>query len=427
MEIRQVQMYLYNKARLSYFVLACATLSFPLNTASAAEKLTLDQALDLADRSHPELQASLAQVDVARAGITTARAYPNPEAGVLAGRQFARIPGAVAGADFFYTFSQPLELGQLRPARVKFAQAGVESSQYFLSETRLAILSAVRRTAYDVLHWRREIALANENLQLVEDLRRRVQVRVQVGEAGTVELNRAEAEVAAARTVANNAQLQLVTAMAQFRAAVGAPLAPDVDLEDPAPLTPQLPPLDQLRQEAINRHPALALARSELRRAEARVNYEKALRRPQPALRTEAETLPDNPTVRVGIAIPVPFWNRREGPIAEAIAAVRQADRIAQARQIQILAALEGAYGRYQVAGQQIASFEQGVLRDAQLALQGAETAYQLGERGIIEVLDAQRVLRTARQDYLNAQYEQRSAQLEIDQLRAEDLRRPIP
>jgi len=81
----------------------------------------------------------------------------------------------------------------------------------------------------------------------------------------------------------------------------------------------------------------------------------------------------------------------------------------------------------FRVAGQQIASFEQGILRDAQLALQAAETAYQLGERGIIEVLDAQRLLRTVRQDYLNARYEQSSALLDIDQLRAEDLRRPIP
>ena len=157
------------------------------------------------------------------------------------------------------------------------------------------------------------------------------------------------------------------------------------------------------------------------------MNYENALRRPQPALRAEVETLPDNPSFRIGIALPVPFWNRREGPIAEAAAAVRQANQLARAQQIQILAALEGAHGRYEVAGQQIASFEQGVLRDAEQALQAAETVYQLGERGIMEVLDAQRLLRTVRQDYLNARHEQRSALLEIDQLRAEDLRRPIP
>ncbi len=410
-----------------YRILTCAALALCANAIHEKDHLTLDQALDMAERSHPQLQASGAQVAAARAGITTARAYPNPEVGIMAGRQIARIPGAVAGLDTVYTFSQPLELGQLRPSRLKVAELGLESSQHFLAGTRLAVLGAVRRAFHEVLRRKSEIALARENLRPVEDLRRRVEVRVRVGEAGTIELNRAEAEAATARTLANSAQLQLVTALSQFQAAIGAPLAPDVELVETPPSAVPLPPLEQLREEALQRHPLLALARSEVRHAEAKVNYETALRRPQPALRTEAETLPDNPSFRIGITLPVPLWNRREGPIAEAAAALRQASQLAQAQQIQILAALEGAYGRYQVAGQQIASFEQGVVRDAELALRAAETAYQLGERGIMEVLDAQRLLRTVRHDYLNAQYERRSALLEIDQLRAEDLRRPIP
>ncbi|MBI2681192.1 MAG: TolC family protein [Candidatus Solibacter usitatus] len=124
----------------------------------------------MAERSHPQLQASNAQVDVARAGITTARAYPNPEAGFMAGRQIARLPSAVAGLDIFYTFSQPLELGQLRPSRVKVAELGLESSRHFLAGTRLAVLGAVRRAFHEVLRRKSEIALARENLRPVEDL-----------------------------------------------------------------------------------------------------------------------------------------------------------------------------------------------------------------------------------------------------------------
>jgi len=250
---------------------------------------------------------------------------------------------------------------------------------------------------------------------------------VDVGEAGRLELLRAEAEASMARTLANSAQLQLVTALAQFRAAVAAPLAPDVDLQGEFDTAASVPPLDDLRREVLERHPALALGQSEVRRADARVNYEVAQRRPQPLVRTEIDWAPDNPSYRAGIAIPMPFWNRREGPIAEAMAARRQTERLAQARQIEILALLEGAYGRYQVAGQQITAYEQSVMREADLALQGAETAYQLGERGILEVLDAQRILHTVRYDYLTAQYERQQALLDIDELRATQLRRPIP
>jgi len=59
--------------------------------------------------------------------------------------------------------------------------------------------------------------------------------------------------------------------------------------------------------------------------------------------------------------------------------------------------------------------------------LQAAEAAYQFGERGIIDVLDAQRVLRSARLDYLNAQFDRQAALIELEQLRARDLREPKP
>ena len=70
---------------------------------------------------------------------------------------------------------------------------------------------------------------------------------------------------------------------------------------------------------------------------------------------------------------------------------------------------------------------EQSLLREAESALTAAETAYLLGERGIIEVLDAQRILRIVQQDYLSAQYELQSAQIDLDQMRAAELRRTNP
>jgi cobalt-zinc-cadmium efflux system outer membrane protein len=48
-----------------------------------------------------------------------------------------------------------------------------------------------------------------------------------------------------------------------------------------------------------------------------------------------------------------------------------------------------------------------------------AEAAYRYGERGIIDYLDAQRVLRTTRLDFLNARYELQAAMIEIERLRA--------
>jgi cobalt-zinc-cadmium efflux system outer membrane protein len=307
------------------------------------------------------------------------------------------------------------------------AERGQESSEYALAGTRLAILSAVRRSFYQALRKRSEIGLLAENLRVVEDLRHRIQVRVDVGEVGRLELIRAEAEVVAARTAANSAQLQYVTALSQLRAAVAAPLDANLEIEgDVAPAT-TVPTLDALRQEVLDRHPLLALARSEVRRAEARLTYETALRIPQPSVRAEVDRPPDTPTYRLGIEFPLPLWNRREGPIAEASAQLRQAQALAQSREVEILASLESAYGRYQTARQQLAAFEQGLLREAEEALRAAQTAYQLGERGILEVLDAQRVLRTVSLDFLNARFDHQAARVDLDELRAIHLRKDLP
>jgi cobalt-zinc-cadmium efflux system outer membrane protein len=136
---------------------------------------------------------------------------------------------------------------------------------------------------------------------------------------------------------------------------------------------------------------------------------------------------PDTPTFRAGISIPIPIWNRREGPIAEAVAQQRQVTSLAQRTEQELMAAVESAYGRYQLAGQQLALFEQGLILEAEAAVRAAETAYQLGERGILEVLDSQRVLRTVRLNLLNAEYDRQAALIDLDELRAVDPRSLTP
>ncbi|MEQ1886903.1 MAG: TolC family protein [Bryobacteraceae bacterium] len=403
-------------------VLSCVVLALSVNALYAAEKLTLDQALELADLNHPQLQAGSAAVDVAKAGIKTARAYPNPELNFLTGRGTGPTPLAPAQ---LYEFIQPLELGALRGRRMELALRGRDSSEYSLEEIRLAVRSRVRRTFYGVLRSRTEIAVAADNLKLVQDLRARVKVRVDVGESGRLELVRAEAEEAVARTAANRAQLELITALNQLRAAVGGGLGTDMELEGNLDPPVMLPSIGEVRQQALDKHPSLALARSEVRRADARVEYEVAQRRPQPNFRTEYDQT--NPSVRFGVGIPLPFWNQRVGQIAEARAGRRQLESLSRARENELLSALDAAYGRYQVAAQQVAVYEQGLLQEAQGALTAAEAAFLLGERGIIEVLDAQRVLRTIRVDYLNAQYDRQAALIDVDELRAADLRSNKP
>ena len=400
---------------------------FLIPSASAATKLTLDQAITLAEDFHPLLRAGIAQIEAAQAGLTTARAYPNPTVSAISGAQTIRVPGNVNGFSQFFTFTQPLELGSLRPTRLELAQRNRESYEIRLAGIRIGVLSSVRRAFYLVLRRRAEIEILQESLQLVEQLRNRIQVRVEVGEAGRLELIRADSEFVTARSAANSSRLQYISALAQFRTTVGSTLDPSIEVEGKLDETVALPPLDSLREQALNQHPAMAFVRAEIKRLEANVSYEVAQRRPQPQVLAEIERPPDSPSYRVGVSIPINLWNRREGPIAEASAQVRIAAAQARNRELEFVSALESAYARYNLANQHLDAFEQGLLREANEAVRAAEVAYRLGERGILEVIDSQRVLRTVRLDFLSTQHDRQSALVDLDELRAVDLRRNIP
>lgn len=389
----------------------------------AGEAMTLERALALADEGHPRLRAGVARIDEAAAGMLTAKAYPNPEVGAQAGRQTFRVPGNVSGLVQSFSLAQPLELGPLRSTRMQYAERGKQVQTEALSAIRLEVLSSVRRAFYQALRYQGEIAILTENQRIVEQFRDRTKVRVDVGEAGRLELYRADAELATARAAVGNARLRLATAIAQLRGAIGTPISGELRVAGQMPPQPELPPLEQLRKELLERHPDLQRARLEVQRSQSRLDYETALKRPQPSVVATYDRPPDVPIYRMGVTIPLPIWNKRAGQIAEAVAASRVASAEALSRQSELLAALEGAYTRYQLATQQLATYETGVLRAVEEGLRAAEAAYRLGERGILEVLDAQRVLRTVRLEQHHALYDLQAARIDLDEARARDLR----
>ena len=390
--------------------------------AAGRQTLTIDQALEIAERVNPRLQLAGAQIDVADAGIVTARTRPNPEVNYLGGHQSLRLPSAAPGLLQHWGYSQLIETPAVRNNRIRAASLAKDSSAYGLEETRLLLRGAVKQAFYAVLRRQSEIEIAQEALKSVEDLRQRVQVQVAVGEAGRLELTRAEAEVASAQTLLRSAQLREAGALTELRTLLGGEVGENLDLRAPLTGALELPPLENVRASALTRHPALARADAEIRRYRARLDTEKALKTPQPSFIAEYEQMPDLRFFRAGLSIPLPIFNRREGPIREATATLTQAGTAAKALRLELTSALERAYSTYQVANQQLASIEGGALKGALAALEGAQAAFRFGERGILEVLDAQRVLRSIRSDYTNAQYDRQAALIELEQLQAIDL-----
>ena len=386
-----------------------------------APPLTVDQAVQVALQNHPRLRGAAAAVNRAASLSTTARAYTNPLVEVFQGQQYARpIPTpAVPGLLQHYAVFQPLEIPQERRDRLRVAQLTLDSSRLGEAGLRLSVVSDVKHAFYNVLRRREEVDHAQENLALVRELRRRVQVEVDVGEKGRLELTRAEAEVARANFAVRSAQLESANAIALLRINMAAPADAELNPQGTLEGRKALPALPELREQVLRSHPAIGQSEKDVATAQAALHRERSLRIPQPTLFAEYENQPDLRYWRAGVTLPLPLWDRRSGQIEGAKAAVTEGRAVLDQRRLELISATERASEQYQLADQQVVSLQSGELKAAESAVQGAQSAYRFGERGIVEVLDAQRVLQSVRDDLLNAQFARQSALIDLEVLGA--------
>lgn len=388
--------------------------------ALSAEWLGLREVLRYVEAASPEI-ASVAQLRLgAQAETLTARAFPNPDLELGGGPWRSRIGGA-SGSAGTVGISQLVELPAVRGARAGASEAGLSAAAAQVEAVRLAVGYQARAAFYELLRRQEEERLALESAKLLAEIQGKVETRVAVGEAPRLELVRAEAESLAAQNAAVAAALRVDEARAVLRRLGGNSLPAVFHARGALPPHVEAPPLAVLVPQVLAAHPQLKAAAAETERARSRLDLERALRTPQPTLRAIGSSDPESRQALVGISIPLPLWNRREGPIAQAQAGIGYATAQVEAQRAQLLRELDSAYARQGVTQRQISTFEKSLLRSAEEGLRVAEAAYRAGERSLLEVLDAQRTLRSVRADYNQALFDRNAAWLDIERLTARD------
>ena len=406
-------------ARHARAVALCLGLAAPAALAQGGP-LTLDAFLGFVVRGSPELAAAEQQQRIAEAEGRIASAYPNPEIELGAGPWRSRV-GAGSGTASSFGLHQPLELPSVREARIGAAAAGLRSAGAQVSAARLAIGFQARQAYLDLLRRQEDQRLAEENARLLTDIQGRVLKRVEVGEAPRFELVRAEAEALNAQNLLAAARLRVEEAKALMRRLSGNTIPAAFEAGDLPPLAGALPPLERLQAEVLASHPTLAALGAEVDRARRQLEQERALAAPQPGLRFQEARDPEMRNATIGLTLTLPLWNRREGQVGRARAAIDLAAAQLEQQRVQLLRELDSAHARHAIAQRQISTFEAGLLRSAEAALQVAEAAYRFGERSFLEVLDAQRTVRALRADYTQVRYERLAAWQDIERLRARD------
>lgn len=387
------------------------------SVATAGTAYTLDELVRLVLVHNPTLLSAERTREQAAAGIRTAGALPNPRLELNDGRQRPAGAAGNSGNISGWGVSQLIENPSLRSARVEAAEQGLRGSEALLGLTRSEVVAQVRLRGYELLLRIEESRAADDELQLLEQTRERVRVRVGSGESARYEIIKAEAEFISARQRQQSAQLAVeqgrirLNQLAAGQLPLGWTLGASLDDVQP----PVQAPL--LREQLVDTNPELQSLRAEVERQQARTREASASRWPGVELRYTDLRDPDNRQGVLGASIQIPLLDQKRGARAEAEAGVLRARTRLEGRQIELQLQLDAAVMTLEMARLRIEALSKGAIQDAEAAVRVAQAAYRFGERGILDVLDAQRVLRTVRADLLQARYQQQAAAIEIDLL----------
>ena len=391
---------------ISPVLLSCVVLCMQGGTAAWADEprsapYSLSEILALALERSPTLASATGVVKHSQGQQIAAGAYPNPSISVDAGWGAIRDPSTgVSIVERTVAVAQPLEWSGKREARQEAAAAGVAGANAGLDEAKLNLQTDVKVAFYQLLFSQRDVELAGQNLNMVEEVLRTVKLRVAAGEAtsfdtmkASVELQKAQKEVARARNALVVAKSRLNTLTA---GALGKQFSVEGDFHSAKVAFDE----DRMVTNAFAQHPAIRRLTKIAEQAEHTIRLERESRVPNISVRGDYHREAGNESITAGLTVPLPLWYRQQGEIEMALGTKHRAE----GERLRARNELEQAITQYtqevRTAQDQLQVFETGLLKQAEQTLTVARTSFRQGAASLLDVLDAQRVYRQTLLEY---------------------------
>jgi outer membrane protein len=396
--------------------------------AQAPPRLTLQQAVEMAVRNHPQIQAAQNEVGFANQQIVISRApyYPSISGEITAsqGNDLARIgAGELSASRLFNRFGQGAVLSQLitdsgrTPSLVASARFQAQATEQNLLATRYGVVLQVNRAFYDVLRAQALVKVAQQTVDARQLLSDQVSELAKNKLRSQLDVSFADVNVSQAKLLLLQAQEGIQEASAELGRALGTDQPANYQLVEEQ--LPSGPPdrADDLVAQAVGNRPELASLRATRDSAYKFFDAEKDLSRPTVSVAAVGGFLPyiNTPATApipaeyegVGANVTIPVFNghlfsaRREAAHQRALESDQrlrdQLERIARDVRVAWSGAVT-AFQRIDVSAQ--------FLRQAALALDLAQGRYQLGLSSIVELTQAQLNLTQAEIDNTNAKYD---------------------
>lgn len=351
----------------------------------AAGTVSIDDLVSDALKNNPELAFYEAEIAAAKGEHRAAAAYPNPELSGDIGRKRSReIGGSLAGEGTAWSVSvaQPLEFPGRIALRKAIANRQVEMAELGLNQFRATLASRVREAAYQLHIAQAHAQAAEQAAQRGQEL---IEVLVQRDPAGVnplLETRLIEASVITLNVRAIEALTQATALTGELNQLRGKPLHSEVHIAPASLSFAELPPPETLVTQALTNNFDIRAQQLELAQQGLRVDLTRKDRWKEITVApfySQERAGERESTVGVGLAIPVPLWNRNTGNIQAAQARQQQAEVAVTLTQRRIERELREKLSAYNARLAQMSRWRPEIVESLREAAELADRHYRLG------------------------------------------------
>ena len=390
--------------------------------------LTIDQAIERLVRQNYDLRAKFYEIPQARADVLTAGLRANPFYFLSAsGYPYQSYSPSRPGENgYSVSIVHPFDINGKRKARSQAAAQAVRvlEAQY-QDAVRLAIDNMY--TAFiDLIVARETVRFAEASLAGADKLLQSVELQVRSGAISRPDALNISIQREAAQVGVDQAKVQLMRAKkalaAQLNISPSDALRLDVRgiLRDTAGLPPSR---DQLVQTAIATRPDLAAYRLGIQRAQADVRVARkdvisdvfVIYSPY-EFRNNGPTGGQNATsYSLGLLGTVPLYNRNQGDIRRAQLNISQMRTALAGRERDVVAEVEDSELEYHASRQAVERMERVIVPGSIRIRDSVSELYSRGEKGVLDVLEAQRAHNEIIRQYRDALIRHRRSMLRLN------------
>ena len=364
----------------------------------------------MALRQNPLLRAAEAEVAASRGAIDQAGVLPNPSRGVDQEdtRRETRTTTIM--------LSQAFELGGKRAARVQLAHSGRNLAMAELATREADVRAGTIQAFFDALIAQERVKVAEESLGIAASGAAAAARRVTAGKVSPTEETRARVAEAASRIELRQAQADYQSALRALSLVMGVTEGALGQLDGRADTVPQ-PPTHASIAQRLSQAPALRRAQSEVQRASAAYELERARRIPDVTVSLGVKRAPEigRNQPMISVSVPLPLFDTNNGALLETLRRRDAAQALAKAEEQRIRSEVLQNIDQLQARASEAQALRQDVLPGARSAYEAASRGFELGKFSFLEVLDAQRTWLQARTQYLQSLAEVHRAAAELE------------